>query len=77
MYLLRTRHFWIYVLYADLNLYVCVYMCTLFCLLQTSPHEAYHKFDGLAQKHVEVLRKLTKQIQDARIARDNEAIKKR
>lgn len=45
-------------------------------LLQTAPHEAYHKFDGLAQKHVEVLRKLTKQIQDARIARDNEAIKK-
>jgi hypothetical protein len=23
-------------------------------LLQTSPHEAFHKFDGLAQKHVEV-----------------------
>uniref|UniRef100_A0A7S0YIU3 Tetratricopeptide repeat protein 30 n=1 Tax=Hemiselmis tepida TaxID=464990 RepID=A0A7S0YIU3_9CRYP len=45
-------------------------------LLQTSPHEGYHKFDGLANKHIEVLRKLTKQIQDARINRDNEAIKK-
>ena len=31
-------------------------------LLQSSPHEAFHKFDGLAQRHVEVLRKLTKQV---------------
>lgn len=45
-------------------------------LLQTAPAEAYQKFDVLANKHIEVLRKLTKQIQDARINRDNEAIKK-
>jgi tetratricopeptide repeat protein 30 len=45
-------------------------------MLQTSPEEAYRKYDELANKHIEVLRKLTKQIQDARIGRDNEAIKK-
>mmetsp|Transcript_31666 Transcript_31666/g.51104 ORF Transcript_31666/g.51104 Transcript_31666/m.51104 type:complete len:664 (+) Transcript_31666:80-2071(+) len=43
---------------------------------QTSPEEAYRKFDDLANKHVEILRKLTKQIQDARIARNNDQIKK-
>eukprot|EP00899_Mesostigma_viride_P015377 jgi/Mesvir1/23840/Mv10645-RA.1 len=43
---------------------------------QTSPEEAYRKYDELANRHVEVLRKLTKQIQDARMARDNEATKK-
>jgi len=45
-------------------------------LLQTSPHEAYHKFDGLANRHIEILRRLTKQIQDARLARETDAIKK-
>jgi len=45
-------------------------------LRQTSPEEAYRKYDELANRHVEVLRRLTKQIQDARIARDNDAIKK-
>ena len=45
-------------------------------LLQaTSPEEAYRKYDDLASKHVDVLRKLTKQIQDARNNRNNEAIK--
>mmetsp|Transcript_28198 Transcript_28198/g.47253 ORF Transcript_28198/g.47253 Transcript_28198/m.47253 type:complete len:668 (-) Transcript_28198:51-2054(-) len=43
---------------------------------QTSPEESYRKYDELANRHVEVLRRLTKQIQDARIARDNEAIKR-
>mmetsp|Transcript_22492 Transcript_22492/g.58656 ORF Transcript_22492/g.58656 Transcript_22492/m.58656 type:complete len:645 (+) Transcript_22492:284-2218(+) len=43
---------------------------------QTSPDEAFAKFDVLANRHVEQLRKLTKRIQDARTARDNEAIKK-
>jgi tetratricopeptide repeat protein 30 len=43
---------------------------------QTSPDEAYRKFDELATKHIDLLRKLTKTIQDARIARDGEAIKK-
>ena len=32
-------------------------------LSQTSPEEAYRKYDELASKHVEQLRKLTKQIQ--------------
>jgi tetratricopeptide repeat protein 30 len=44
-------------------------------LTQSSPSEAYRKFDILANKHIEILRKLTKQIQDARIARDNEHIR--
>eukprot|EP00657_Telonema_sp_P-1_P005442 TRINITY_DN22798_c0_g1_i2.p1 TRINITY_DN22798_c0_g1~~TRINITY_DN22798_c0_g1_i2.p1 ORF type:complete len:244 (-),score=86.94 TRINITY_DN22798_c0_g1_i2:175-906(-) len=42
----------------------------------TAPEEAYRKFDDLANKHTETLRKLTKHIQDARMARDNEQIKK-
>eukprot|EP00698_Gefionella_okellyi_P013175 TRINITY_DN3593_c0_g1_i1.p1 TRINITY_DN3593_c0_g1~~TRINITY_DN3593_c0_g1_i1.p1 ORF type:complete len:652 (-),score=155.31 TRINITY_DN3593_c0_g1_i1:214-2169(-) len=33
---------------------------------QTSPEEAYRKFDDLASKHTETLRKLTKAVQDAR-----------
>jgi len=37
---------------------------------QTSPEEAYRKFDELAQKHIEILRKLTKQVQDAHNNRD-------
>jgi tetratricopeptide repeat protein 30 len=45
-------------------------------LSQTSPEEAYRKYNELASKHVERLRKLTKQIQDARIARDNDSIKR-
>eukprot|EP00294_Goniomonas_avonlea_P012917 CAMPEP_0114552862 /NCGR_PEP_ID=MMETSP0114-20121206/7347_1 /TAXON_ID=31324 /ORGANISM="Goniomonas sp, Strain m" /LENGTH=664 /DNA_ID=CAMNT_0001737759 /DNA_START=88 /DNA_END=2082 /DNA_ORIENTATION=+ len=44
--------------------------------LQTAPDEAYAKYDELASKHIEVLRKLTKAIQDARLARDPEGIKK-
>ena len=46
------------------------------CIMQqTSPEEAYRRFDALSSRHVEVLRKLTKQINDARNSRDNEAIK--
>jgi len=44
-------------------------------LTQSSPEEAYAKLDKLANQHIDTLRKLTKQIQDARIARDNEQIK--
>ncbi len=44
-------------------------------LTQSSPEEAFRKFDILANKHIEILRKLTKQINDARQARDNEQIK--
>lgn len=45
-------------------------------MVQTSPEEAYRKYDDLTNKHIEELRKLTKMIQDARIARDNDGIKK-
>lgn len=45
-------------------------------LQQTSKEEAYRKFEELANRHIDVLRKNTKAIQDARLARDNEAIKK-
>jgi tetratricopeptide repeat protein 30 len=44
-------------------------------LVQSSPEEAYRKFDELSTKHIETLRKFTKSIQDARIARDNALIK--
>jgi tetratricopeptide repeat protein 30 len=42
---------------------------------QTSPAEAYKKFDILAQKHVDELRKLTKQIQVAKSKHDQDGIK--
>ncbi len=44
-------------------------------IAHTSPEEAFRKFDELTKKHVEGLRKLTKQIQDARLAGDKETIK--
>lgn len=44
-------------------------------MVPTSVEEAYRKFDELSAKHIDKLRKLTKQIQDARHARDNEVIK--
>lgn len=44
-------------------------------LQQTSPEEAYNKFETISKQHVDVLRSLAKQINDARIARDNESIK--
>lgn len=44
-------------------------------MVPTSPEEAYRKFDELSSKYIEQLRRLTKQIQDARLARDNEVIK--
>jgi tetratricopeptide repeat protein 30 len=45
-------------------------------LQQTSKQEAYKKFEELSNRHIDVLRKNTKAIQDARLARDNDAIKK-
>lgn len=45
-------------------------------LRQNAPEKAYQKYDLLAQRHVDLLRRLTKQIQDARLQRDNEAIKR-
>ncbi|XP_011259635.1 tetratricopeptide repeat protein 30A [Camponotus floridanus] len=43
---------------------------------QTSPEEAYRKFDDLANKHTEALRKATKQVQEARLNHDDNAVKK-
>ncbi|XP_024936945.1 tetratricopeptide repeat protein 30A isoform X2 [Cephus cinctus] len=43
---------------------------------QTSPEEAYRKFDDLANKHTETLRKATKQVQEARLNHDNHAVKR-
>ena len=45
-----------------------------FILYQTNKDEAYKKFEDLANKHIDTLRKKTKAIQDARIARDSKAI---
>jgi tetratricopeptide repeat protein 30 len=42
---------------------------------QTSAEDAYRKFDQLAKKHVDSLRKCTKMIQDGRLARDSDAVK--
>ena len=44
-------------------------------MVQASPEEAFRKYDELAKRNVEVLRKLTKKIQDSRVARDNDAVK--
>lgn len=43
---------------------------------ETSPEEAYRKLDELASKHVELLRKHTKQVQEARDSQDEEGVKK-
>jgi len=45
-----------------------------FILYQTSQEEAYRKFQSLSSKHIDTLRKKTKAIQDARLARDTKAI---
>ena len=45
-----------------------------FILYQTSKEEAFRKFEELANKHIDTLRKKTKSIQDARIARDSKSI---
>eukprot|EP00931_Biecheleriopsis_adriatica_P094237 TRINITY_DN6790_c0_g1_i3.p1 TRINITY_DN6790_c0_g1~~TRINITY_DN6790_c0_g1_i3.p1 ORF type:complete len:646 (+),score=188.81 TRINITY_DN6790_c0_g1_i3:85-2022(+) len=43
---------------------------------QSSPEEAYRRFDELSSKHVDTLRKGTKNIQDARRQRDQNLVKK-
>ncbi|XP_017784035.1 PREDICTED: tetratricopeptide repeat protein 30A [Nicrophorus vespilloides] len=43
---------------------------------QTSPSEAYQKLDDLANRHTEILRKLTKQVQEHRNNSDTELVKK-
>jgi tetratricopeptide repeat protein 30 len=44
-------------------------------MVPTSAEEAYRKFDELAIKHIAELRRLTKSIQDARLARENDSLK--
>lgn len=43
---------------------------------QTSPAEAYRKFDILAQRHIDILRKLTKRISECKDANDTEGVKR-
>ncbi|XP_077979698.1 intraflagellar transport protein 70A-like [Glandiceps talaboti] len=43
---------------------------------QTAPEEAYRKLDDMASKHTEQLRKLTKQVQEARQNHDDDSVKK-
>ncbi|XP_071106591.1 intraflagellar transport protein 70A-like [Haliotis cracherodii] len=43
---------------------------------QTSPEEAYRKLDEMASKQTETLRKLTKQVQEARQNHDDDAVKR-
>eukprot|EP01012_Entosiphon_sulcatum_P046546 TRINITY_DN625_c0_g1_i1.p1 TRINITY_DN625_c0_g1~~TRINITY_DN625_c0_g1_i1.p1 ORF type:complete len:674 (-),score=126.40 TRINITY_DN625_c0_g1_i1:16-2037(-) len=43
---------------------------------QTSPEEAFRKFDILSQKHIDHLRRLTKHIQDKKNEQDGDAVKK-
>jgi tetratricopeptide repeat protein 30 len=47
------------------------------CLIasRAQPEVALHSLDTLAGRHVERLRGLTKSIQDARLARDSEAMR--
>lgn len=40
-----------------------------------SPEEAFRKFEGLCGRHVDGLRALTKEIQDARLSRDSEGLR--
>lgn len=42
----------------------------------SNAEEAFRRYDALAGRHVEVLRQLTKQIQDARMVCNNDTIKK-
>ncbi|XP_071962158.1 intraflagellar transport protein 70A-like [Antedon mediterranea] len=42
---------------------------------QTSPEEAYRRFDDMATRHTEQLRKLTKQVQESRQNHDDESVK--
>jgi len=45
-------------------------------MVQTAPEEAYRKFDDLSRKHIDQLRSLTKNIQDARLQRDQDQIRR-
>ena len=58
--------------YLSQELYEYLDACIM---LPTSVEEAYRKFDELSAKYIDRLRKMTKMITEARLARDNEAIK--
>eukprot|EP00921_Rhytidocystis_pertsovi_P000751 GHVQ01001314.1.p1 GENE.GHVQ01001314.1~~GHVQ01001314.1.p1 ORF type:complete len:528 (-),score=94.90 GHVQ01001314.1:198-1781(-) len=45
-------------------------------MAQSAPEQAFHSFESIATRQVEVLRRITKHIQDARRTRDNSAVKK-
>lgn len=45
-------------------------------LREAAPEEAFKKYDDLANKHVDILRKLTKQVQEARQNHDEEMVKR-
>jgi tetratricopeptide repeat protein 30 len=45
-------------------------------LKYSSPDEAYKKLDDLGDKHIDLLRQLTKQVQEARSNHDDEAVKR-
>lgn len=45
-------------------------------LQKASPEESLRKLDIIANRYIDNLRQLTKSIQDARLAKDNEGIKK-
>mmetsp|Transcript_7584 Transcript_7584/g.19456 ORF Transcript_7584/g.19456 Transcript_7584/m.19456 type:complete len:647 (-) Transcript_7584:137-2077(-) len=45
-------------------------------LAQSAPEEAYRRFDDLSAKHIEALRRGTKNLQDARRLRDQGAVRK-
>jgi hypothetical protein len=81
VYIFMYIHIHIYI-NTDIHSYVYRYLSQELydyldaCIMvPTSIEEAYRKFDELSAKHIEKLRKFTKQIQDARLARDSELIK--
>lgn len=42
---------------------------------QSAPEDAYRKLDDLAKKHIDVLRKMTKQVGDAKHAREDDSVR--
>eukprot|EP00128_Syssomonas_multiformis_P009164 Colp12_sorted_trinity150504_noHs@33263 len=61
--------------YKDLTQYQYDYLDAVITQ-QTSPEEAYRKFDDIASKYTDMLRKLSKQVQEARANHDDETVKR-
>ncbi|CAG0925009.1 unnamed protein product [Notodromas monacha] len=61
--------------YKYLQPYLYDFLVTLM-MLETSPEEAYQKFDEMSSRLAEQLRKLTKQVQEARHNHDDEGVKR-